>query len=508
MKTPRHSYYLLFLLITGSTLACQQGETSSQSPSSPNFVFILVDDLGWADLGCYGSTFHETPNIDQLAAEGVRFTEAYAACPVCSPTRASIMSGKYPARIHLTDWIKGRQNRLPQEPGHALMAPEFEHQMALEEVTIAEALQEAGYSTFFAGKWHMGEAPEYWPEHQGFDINKGGHNRGSPPGGYFSPYKNPRLEDGPEGEHLTDRLATESIQFLESVGENPFLLYLSFYTVHTPLQGKDSVIAKYQSKADGLNLSDEQRFERAAPWMATAPQRGRWLERKAQDHPIYGSMMESLDQNVGRVMDKLKELGLDENTVVFFMSDNGGLATSEGSPTSNLPLRAGKGWLYEGGIREPMLIKWPGQATAGSTCEYPVTSTDFYPTILEMAGLSQKPEQHMDGVSMVPLLKGNASLDRSDIFWHYPHYSNQGGRPGGVIRSGKYKLIEFYEDGARELYDLSTDVGEQHNLVEKYPAIADSLGSRLQQWLAETDAAMPVPNPTYEPNYQREVGVD
>ena len=505
MNLLRNSFLLwgMSFFFMGFWPACQEGSSSDSASSTPNFVFILVDDLGWADLGCYGSTFHETPNIDQLAAEGVRFTHAYAACPVCSPTRASIMSGKYPARIKVTDWIKGRQSRLPSEPGNRLMAPAFEHQMALEEITVAEALKEAGYTTFFAGKWHMGEEPDYWPEHQGFDINKGGHNRGSPPGGYFSPYKNPRLSDGPEGEHLTDRLTTESIQFLDSVGENPFLLYLSFYTVHTPLQGKDSLIAKYQAKADALAYSDEQRFDRATPWMERAPQRGRWLVRKKQDHPIYGSMMESLDQNVGRLMNHLKSLGLEENTVVFFMSDNGGLATSEGSPTSNLPLRAGKGWLYEGGIREPMLVKWPGSPTVGSVCDYPVTSTDFYPTILEMAGLPPKPQQHLDGVSMVPLLTGEENLDREAIFWHYPHYSNQGGRPGGVIRSGDYKLIEFYEEGKRELYNLANDPGENDNLANQFPALVDSLGTQLQQWLKDTDADMPVSNPDFEPNYRR-----
>ncbi|MCL4146467.1 UNVERIFIED_CONTAM: hypothetical protein GTU68_008792 [Idotea baltica] len=481
------------------TFSCEE---PTQKVRKPNFVFILVDDLGWKDIGCFGSTFYETPNVDQLAATGMRFTDAYAACPVCSPTRASIMTGKYPARIRVTDWIPGRQARKFIEPHAVLSSRPFELQVALEEETIAEALKEANYTTFFAGKWHLGEDSLYWPENQGFDINKGGHSKGSPPGGYFSPYTNPRLESGPKGEYLTDRLGDESVEFLESVGENPFLLYLSFYTVHNPMQGKESLIAKYQGKSDALGNTKEDRFVYDKPWMSKAAQKGNWRERMVQDLPVYASMVESMDTNVGRVLDKLKELGMEENTVVIFMSDNGGLATSEGSPTTNLPLRAGKGWLYEGGIREPMIIRWPGKTAPGSVSQTPVTSTDFYPTMLEMAGLPMKPEQHQDGVSLVPLLTKAATIER-DIFWHYPHYSNQGDRPGGAIRSGNYKLIERFETGQLELFDLENDLGETKDLAEEMPEKVQELHQKLLAWRKSVNAEMMDENPEYDPEYVR-----
>ncbi len=494
--------YLLFFLIVG--IACTSQPTPEE-PAKPNIVFILADDLGWADLSCYGSTFHETPNLDRLAAGGMRFTQAYAACPVCSPTRASIVTGKYPARIQVTDWIPGRQNRLPKEPNNRMVAPAFEHEVDLEEVTIAEALKDGGYTTFFAGKWHLGQDSMYWPEHQGFDINIGGHSRGSPPGGYFAPYNNPRLQNGPEGEYLTDRLADESVTFLDTIGDRPFLLYLSFYTVHNPMQGKDSLVAKYQNKADSLGYTDEQRFSYDEPWIKKAPQRGNFRERLVQDSPVYASMVESMDQNIGKILDKLEAMGLDEHTVVFFTSDNGGLSTSEGSNTTNAPLRAGKGWLYEGGIREPLIVRWPAMIPANTICETPVTSTDYYPTMLEMAQMPLRTEQHIDGESMMPMLRGTQQSDNRSLFWHYPHYANQGGRPGGIIRKGNYKLIEFYEFGDIELYNLAEDIGEENDLAQERPEIADSLFSELTQWREQVDAAMMEPNDTYEPNYEREI---
>jgi arylsulfatase A-like enzyme len=474
-----------------------------EQEQKPNFIFILVDDLGWADLGCYGSTFHETPNIDLLAGEGVRFTNAYAACPVCSPTRASIMTGKYPARTGITDWITGRQSHAGPQPSDKLLPRDFEHEMKLEEVTIAEELKEAGYNTFFAGKWHMGEDSVYWPEHQGFEINKGGWRVGSPRGGYFSPYTNPRLESGPEGECLTDRLTDESIRFLESRGDDPFLLYLSFYTVHTPLQGKPELIEKYERKIDSLDLDRESMVTTDREWIRYAPPGGRFVERVQQGHPIYASMIETLDSNVGRIMRRVKELGLEENTIIFFMSDNGGLSTAEGSPTSNLPLRAGKGWLYEGGIREPMFIKWPVSGGSGITCDVPVTSTDFYPTILEMAGLPADPGQHLDGVSMVSLVKGENMVQRP-LFWHYPHYPNQGGKPGAAVRVGEYKLIEFFEGPSLELYNLSKDPGETNDISSEYPEQVEELSGLLHRWQEEVAAEGMDPNPNYDPNYLRE----
>jgi len=309
---------------------------------------------------------------------------------------------------------------------------------------------------------------------------------------------NPRLESGPEGEYLTDRLTDESIQFLKDNKEDPFFLYLSYYTVHNPLNAKPDVIEKYRKKALLLGISQEDRFVDRSEWKKSLG-KGKFRERLVQDHAVYAAMVESMDENIGRLLQQIKALELDENTIIIFTSDNGGLSTSEGSPTSNLPLRGGKGWLYEGGIREPLIMKWSGVTKRGSICETPVTSTDFYPTILNMAGLSPIPQQHQDGLSLVPLLQSQESLEREAIYWHYPHYSNQGGRPGGVIRSGKYKLIEFYEDMHVELYDLDRDKGESINLAEDKPGIVKVLKNKLNQWREEVHAKMPKPNPEYQP---------
>ena len=493
--------YLLPVLLF---LACWSCNSPGGSESSPNIIFILVDDMGWIDLGCYGSTFHETPNIDQLAGRSMRFTSAYAACPVCSPTRASIVTGKYPARTGVTDWIRGRQSYSAGLPCDKLLSRDFEFEVKLEELTIAEALKQAGYKTFFAGKWHLGEDSIYWPEHQGFDINVGGWSVGSPRGGYFSPYVNPRLESGPEGENLTDRLTDESIRFMEDHTEEPFFLYLSFYTVHNPQQGKPELVEKYQKKLESEGLDPDAMETADREWIKYAAPQGRYVERIQQGHPTYAAMIETLDTNVGRLMQKLEELDLGENTIVIFMSDNGGLSTSEGSPTSNLPLRAGKGWMYEGGIREPMFIKWPGSGSEGTLSDVPVTSTDFYPTILEMAGLELLPEQHMDGVSLVPLLSGKGKLAERPLFWHYPHYSNQGGKPGAAVRLGDFKLIEFFDPGLVELYNLVDDIGETRNLAEEMPGKTEEMLQQLHSWQKEISAEGMDPNPSYDPEYLRE----
>ncbi len=481
-QTTTHRGTLIAAACIGAALASLGSPTQAATKKDkPNFVFFLIDDMGWRDLGCFGSTFYETPHIDRLSATGMRFTDAYAACPVCSPTRASIMTGTYPARIDLTDYIGGRRKK-------KLIPAPYIHQMPHEEVTIAEALKQAGYTTFFAGKWHLGAAP-FTPESQGFDINKGGWRAGHPYKGFFSPYGNPKLEDGPKGEYLTDRLTDESIRFLDTVGDKPFLLYLSHYAVHTPLQSKKRLTKKYQAKAKAMPAPD------GPKWLPEGERKC----RQVQDHAVYAGMVQSVDESVGRVLDKLEELGLADNTVVFFMSDNGGLSTSEGHPTSNVPLRAGKGWLYEGGIREPMIIRWPGVTERGGTCMVPVTSTDFYPTMLEMAGLPLRPKQHRDGVSLVPLLQGKRSLDREALYWHYPHYGNQGGSPGGAVRCGKYKLIEFYEDDHVELYDLENDISEQRDLAKTMPERAAKLRKMLFEWRRAVDAKMPYPNPNWKP---------
>ncbi len=447
-----------------------------------NVVFILVDDLGWMDIGAYGSSFYETPNVDALARSGMMFTDGYAACPVCSPSRAAILSGKYPARMDTTDYFGGRRK------SKLLPAP-YKNYMPLEENTLAEALAEKGYKTFFAGKWHLG-GDGYEPETQGFEINKGGHYRGSPPGGYFSPYKNPKLADGPEGECLPDRLGDESVKFLQENKDKPFILYLSFYSVHTPLQTKDSYKNKYRDKAAGVVTDNE--FKQVCPQRQNKA-------RQVQKHPVYAGMMQSMDENVGKVLNKLDELGLTDNTIVCFTSDNGGLSTSEGRPTSNLPLKGGKGWLYEGGIRVPYIIRWPGVTKPGGKCSVPVIGNDFYPTLLQAANLALRPEQHMDGVSLVPLLNGTGkTIDREAIYWHYPHYGNQGGRPGSCVRAGDYKLIETLEDNAVELYSLKDDIGETKDLSALMPEKTAALRKMLHSWRAEVDAKMMEPNPKYK----------
>ncbi|HCC69956.1 MAG TPA: sulfatase [Bacteroidales bacterium] len=441
-------------------------------------VFFLVDDMGWRDIGVNGSTFYETPHIDRLAGEGVRFTQAYAASPVCSPTRASIMTGKSPARLNLTQWIGG--------PGN----PDYLHNLPLEEVLFPELLKEAGYKNIFLGKWHLNNREgedKFWPDKQGFDINIAGHWRGGLyiPNKYFSPWDIPNLTNGPEGEYMTDRLADEAVDFIDKNAETPFLLYLSFYSVHAPFCAPETRLGKYIDKKTNLGLSDEERFGQDQIG-------GRSVGyRKMQDHPTYAAMVESMDMAVGKVLDKLRVMGIEDNTIVIFFSDNGGLSTSEGRPTANTPLRTGKGWLYEGGIREPAIIKWPGQTDKGKVSDAVITSMDFYPTILEMAGLPLHPELHTDGRSLVPLLKNKAEKVHNECYFHYPHRSNQGGRPGSAIRDGDYKLIVFFNDNRMELYDLNNDIGEKTNLTNTRPVIRDSLYNKLQSWWKQVDARFP-----------------
>lgn len=477
-SSPTAAVLLVVLALAGG---CQP------EPDEPlNVLFILVDDLGWADVGFNNpDTFYDTPNLDRLATRAVRFTNAYAAAPVCSPTRASIMTGKHPARLATTDYFGAPQ---PEAMGNhwtaskPLLPAAYEDRLPLAETTLAEALREGGYSTFFAGKWHLG--PEgFWPEDQGFDVNKGGITRGGPYGGdrYFSPYGNPRLEDGPAGEHLPDRLASETIDFIDSVQSQPFFAYLSFYSVHTPLLARPDLEAKYLARRDSVPPES---------WGVEGDRRVRLV----QNHAVYAGMVEAMDQAVGRVLDRLDELGLAERTAIVFMSDNGGLSTSEGHPTSNLPLRAGKGWLYEGGIREPMLVAWPGVTEPG-VVDTPVTSTDFYPTILAMAGLPSDPSQHLDGRSLRDALSGDPPAADRPLFWHYPHYGNQGGSPGAAIRVGGHKLIEFYEDGRTELYDLVADPGEAEDISETRPEVRADLLERLHTWQSEVGARFPTPNP-------------
>ena len=458
----------------------------------PNFVFILMDDMGWKDLVCYGSEFYETPNLDRFAAESMRFTDAYAACPVCSPTRASVLSGKYPANVGVTNFIGGHTR------GKLIDAPYIDH-LPLEETNLAEALNEAGYATWHVGKWHLGNSP-YYPESQGFDANVGGCHWGMPMNGYFSPWDIPGLENEAPGTYLPDYLTDRAIELIESNEESqPFFLNLWYYSVHIPIQAKEALIEKYQKKAHRMGLDEVDPFEVGDFFPCEHKADKRIVRRLIQSDPVYAAMVESVDTNIGRLLDALEDAGYAEDTVIIFTSDNGGLATAEGSPTCNAPLAEGKGWMYEGGTREPLLIKWPGVVEPGSICSVPVTSPDFYPTMLEMAGLDLRPLQHTDGVSLVPLLEGGEALGREAIFWHYPHYGNQGGTPGSSVRAGDYKLIEFFEDGHVELYNLREDIGEAHDLSEEKPEVTARLRAMLSTWRARVEAIIPQPNPDYVP---------
>ena len=410
-----------------------------------NFVFILADDLGWTDLGCFGSKVYETPNLDKLASQGMKFTQAYSACTVCSPTRASILTGKYPARLHVTDWIKGHQR-----PNAKLVPPDWTMHLPAEEKTLAQVLKSAGYATASIGKWHLGDE-EFYPEKFGFDENIGGFNKGSPPS-YFSPYKNPQLPDGPEGESLNNRLADEAVGFIERNKENPFFIYLPHYAVHTPIQAKPEVIEKYRKQ---INPGD------------------------AQNDPAYAALVESLDHSVGRIMAALDEMNLVERTVIIFTSDNGGLIPK----TSNVPL----------------IVRWSGVVKPGSQSDTPVMTIDFYSTILEIAALPDVANHIPDGLSLVPLLKQKGELNRTTLFWHYPHYHPGGATPYSAIRDGDFKLIQFHETGDFELYDLKEGIGEKNNLVEQREPKVAELNRKLEVWRREVGAQMPLPNPNYSP---------
>ncbi len=457
-------------------------------PERPNFVFILADDLGCMDIGCEGSTFYETPHIDSIANAGMRFTQGYAACQVCSPSRGSIMLGVFPTRHGITDYI-GAPSGEQWKRNDRVLPASYSNHLPHARTTVAEALRDTGYRTFFAGKWHLGSEGSL-PEDHGFSINKGGHFRGSPPGGYFSPYKNPKLEDGPAGESLPRRLAGETATFIRDNSSRPFFAFLSFYSVHGPIQTTQPLWKKYRDKALlGKPVGERFLVDRTLP------------VRQVQDCPIYAGMMESMDDAVGVVLAALDEVGAADNTVVVFTSDNGGVSSGDAYATSNLPLRGGKGRQWEGGIREPYYIKAPGVANPGSTCDTVVSGIDFFPTIAELAGID--PPQDIDGISLVPLLKGQ-SISERDLFWHYPHYGNQGGEPSSIIRRGDWKLIHYWEDGRDELYNVAADIGEQKDQASAEPERAKQMRHRLDQWLKQTDAKLPRANPRFDAD-KREV---
>ncbi len=453
-----------------STLSTLNLSTKSSSANTkPNFLFILADDMGWPDPSCYGHEFHETPNIDKLCGEGMKFTDAYAACPVCSPTRASIFSGQYPARVGITDFITGHWR-----PYERLRVPINRTQyLPLDIITIAEALKPAGYKTGLFGKWHLGWGDKYDPVNQGFDVQR---VTGGPHYGFRTDPKDDVSPDLNQADYLTD----ECEMFLEEHQDQPFCCFVTHFAVHIPLQADKDLIEYYANK----DIPDS-----------------------GVNNPVYGAMVAHVDRSVGRLMKKLDELNLEDNTVVVFYSDNGGLRqkyTGEGPIVStNAPLRDEKGTLYEGGIREPMIVRWPGKIEAGSVCSTPVTSVDFYPTFLELAG-TQAPDQTLDGESITPLLHQTGDLERDAIYWHYPHYHHS--VPAGAIRQGKYKLIEFYDDHHLELYNLEEDIGEQTNLAKLKPDLAKELHTKLKQWRNSVNADMPTENPDYQPARRHEWG--
>lgn len=440
---------------------------AAATPPKTNFVLILADDLGWRDLACYGNPYVATPNLDRLASQGARFTQAYAACPVCSPTRASILTGRYPVNTGVTDWIPGR----PSDPRGPINTPRTATELRLEETTIAESLKPAGYRSASIGKWHLG-GDGFLPTDQGFDVNVGGNSSGSPPRSpkpYFGPFELPNLNAGP-GDFLPEKLTQAAVDFIAQNRSNPFFLYLSHYDVHLPLGARDADVARHKDAA------------------------GRY-------DPVYAAMIESVDASVGAVMRAIDQAGVADRTMLMFFSDNGGLCfegKSKARITDNSPLRAGKGHVYEGGIREPLIVRLPGVVKAGSVVDTPVMSIDFLPTFRDACGL--RASAKADGVSLMPLLRGR-QLAARPLYWHYPHYSNQGGEPASAIRDGDWKLIEFHADGRRELFDLREDPGEQRNLIERQAGVAKRLAALLADWCKKTGAIMPQENPSADPHW-------
>lgn len=428
------------------------------NPQQPNIFLFLIDDLGARDLGCYGSSFYETPNLDRLAREGMLFQQAYASCPVCSPTRASIMTGQVPARVGITQFIGGTsEGKLKDVP--------YLHYLPLEHKSVATSLKEGGYQTWHVGKWHLGDE-DFYPEKHGFDVNIGGCHWGMPKKGYHAPWGISTFEEAEEGTYLTDHLTDRAIELIRRGKDQPFFLNFNHYAVHTPIQAPEALVEKYKEKARRLKLDQIDPLVEGEMHPCAHKSDQPITRRVIQSDAEYAAMVENLDTNIGLVLDALDEEGLTENTLVMFTSDNGGLATSEGAPTCNAPLSEGKGWAFEGGIRVCQLARWPGVIRPGSHCGENVMSTDFYPTFLDAAGLDLLPEQHCDGTSLLPLMREiGEPLDRP-LFWHYPHYSNQGESPCAMMLQGSWKLIRHFEQERCELYHLGSDVSERQNLAE------------------------------------------
>ena len=442
----------------------------SNEDMKPNVIFILVDDLGWNDLGYTGSKFYESPNIDTLSNYSFQFTNAYSASPVCSPTRASIMTGKHPSRVNITDWIPGNDPK--DKP---LLGPQDLDALPLEEITIAEELKSSGYNTFYVGKWHLGSQGSY-PEDHGFDINIGGFEKGSPMGGYYSPYKNPKLSDGPEGEYLTDRLTDEALGLINNRDSSkPFALFLSYYNVHTPIQANLEYVDYFKEKLSRMNDN-----------VVRTRDEGDALTRLNQTDAEYASMVYAVDENIGKLINGLKDNGLYENSLIIFTSDNGGLSTLRRvAPTSVYPLRAGKGWLYEGGIKIPQLIKLPGNFEKEIVDDITV-SYDLFPTILDFVGIRN--ENKIDGISLMPRLLEKSKIDRENIYWHFPHYHGSLWKPGSAIRSGDWKLIFDYESNEAKLFDLKEDPSELNDISNLFNEEKERLIVELEKMKKETNA--------------------
>ena len=448
-------------LVTALLAAVAAGPAAAR----PNILFLLLDDMGYADTGAYGNTYHRTPNIDRLAREGVRFTDAYAAAPNCSPTRASILTGMWPARTGLTQYLPG--NVLP----HArLLQADLPLGLPLDSTVVAQPLSGAGYATACVGKWHLG-AGAYAPERRGFDESFasghwGSHRR------MFAPHQLIKVPGARDGHYLTDGLTRAALAFIERNRDRPFFLYMSYYSVHGPIQAKPDLIDGYADRRDP----------------------------SGRNHAVYAAMVEGVDQSVGRLLDALDRLGIASSTAVFFFSDNGGVP----SRAFNGGFRSGKGYLWEGGIREPLIVRWPDQVREGRVEGIPVSSVDFYPTMLEMAGVDTSSGPVADGVSLLPLLQESGALERDTLYWHYPHYSNAGSPPTGALRKEEWKLIEFFEDSHVELYNLASDPSESVDVADAEPDRARAMLGDLREWRESVGAVMPRQNPDFDAARQKQ----
>jgi arylsulfatase A-like enzyme len=491
---PIHTRRISFLLCVTFvvTFVIESSVVHARGPEQPmNVLIILADDLGAHDLGVEGSTFYETPNIDALANSGARFTRGYAACQVCSPSRASLLTGTSPLQHGVTDWI-GAASGTQWNRNDRVLPSDYEHALRPEYTTLAELLQQNGYATFFAGKWHLGDEGSY-PEDHGFEINRGGYSSGSPRGGYFSPYKNPKLTDGPPGESLPIRLANETTDFIDNNAGKPFFAMLSFYSVHGPIQTDQDHWQYYRDKAAKQGLAQSRFvFDRTLP------------VRTVQDHPIYAGVVAAMDDAVGRVTKYLDDNGLADNTLVLFTSDNGGVASGDAFATSNAPLRGGKGRQWEGGLRVPFHIRVPNRTNPGDVIDQPVSGIDILPTIADALDIPLDTEQTIEGISIVPALAGQ-SLPERPLFWHYPHYGNQGGEPSSVISEGDWKLIHYFEDERNELYNLGLDPSETNDVVSSHPDRADAMLTRLKQEMDRFHVNIPQADSRFDLAKKREM---